>query len=74
MNWKTYWTNWLQKLITQLISVKVWVIMISTILVIAKIITPTIYSTIIITVIGIKGAYTVAGIAKNKIDKLERGD
>lgn len=74
MNWKEYWHNWSQKLFTQLISIKVWVIVITTILVITQVIADGVYATIIVCVLGIKGAYTVAGIVKDKITKLERGD
>jgi len=73
MTWKNYMTYWIRKLLTQLISIKVWLMAAATILVIKNIITPATYTTIVTTVIAIKGAYTVAGVVRDKIT-VEKGE
>jgi len=66
MEWKIFWHNWLQKLITQFISVKVWILTATFVFVSAGFITPGVFSAVILGVIGIKGAFTIADIIKNK--------
>lgn len=72
MNWKLFWNGFLQKLITQLISIKVWVMAALFLFVGFQLITPAIFATVMGTVLGIKGAYAVAGILKNKNEDVIR--
>lgn len=70
-----YWDLWLQKLFAQLISIKVWILALITILLLTAVITNTQFITILGIVMGLKGAFSVAEVwqkkgSNNMIDKV----
>jgi len=69
------WDMWFQKLFGQLISVKLWVMALITILLVMGFITNAQFATIIGVVMGLKGAFSVADVwkrqgSRNMLDKI----
>lgn len=60
------WDQWFQKLFSQFISVKVWVILISVFLVLNGNITGGEFTTIISIIMGVKGGFAIADVWKKK--------
>jgi hypothetical protein len=58
------WDIWLQKLFGQLISVKIWIIALITILLSVSLITSTQFAAILGIVMGMKGIFSVADVWK----------
>lgn len=57
-----FWDAWFKKLFAQFISVKVWVLVLITALLIADFITATIFGTLFSIIMGLKGAFQVAEV------------
>lgn len=70
-----YWDMWLQKLFAQLISVKLWIIALITILLATALITNIQFASILGIIMALKGAFSVANVWKKNgsddiIDKI----
>ena len=65
-----YWDLWFQKLFAQLISVKIWIIALITILLYMNKITNTQFATILGVIMGLKGTFQVAQVWKKKTDDM----
>ena len=65
MDWSVFWKSWWQKFLTQLISIKVWVLLAAFIFVALKLITIAAFTTIVSLILGVKGAYYIAGVRRN---------
>ena len=73
MNWSEFWKGFLQKILTQLVSIKVWILAASFIFVGLELITVAAFTAIVSLILGIKGAYYIADVVKDKAkDIIER--
>lgn len=61
-----YWDLWLQKLFAQMISIKVWIIALITILLKLALITNIQFASILGIIMALKGAFSVADVWKKK--------
>ena len=57
-----YWDQWLQKLFSQVISVKLWIIALITILLKMALITNVQFASILGIIVALKGSFQVAGV------------
>lgn len=57
-----YWDQWFQKLFAQLISVKLWIITLITILLCTSLITNIQFASILGIIVALKGAFQTAGV------------
>jgi len=62
---------WFQKLFAQIISVKVWVMVLITVLLVAGIITSVEFASLFGIIMGFKGAFSVAEVWKNTPTEIE---
>ncbi|KKN59921.1 hypothetical protein LCGC14_0537460 [marine sediment metagenome] len=69
-----YWDQWLQKLFSQSISIKVWIITLITILLCYGLITSIQFASILGIITGMKGVFSAADVWKRKgtIDIIDR--
>ena len=65
MEWSVFWKSWWQKFLTQLISIKVWVLLAAFIFVALKLISIVAFTTVVSLILGVKGAYYIAGVRRN---------
>jgi len=68
-----FWDMWLQKLFAQIISVKVWVMTLITILLVVGLLTSIQFASIIGIIMGLKGTFRVAEVWRNDFDEIESG-
>ena len=61
-----YWDIWLQKFFAQMISVKIWIIILITILLSTTLITNMQFASILGIIMALKGSFAVAEVWKNK--------
>ena len=59
-----FWDMWFQKIFSQLISVKIWIITLITILLVVGLITDIQFASILGIIMGLKGAFSVADVWK----------
>ncbi len=60
-----FWDVWFQKLFAQVISVKIWIIALITILLATSLISSAQFATILGIIMGLKGTFQVASVWKN---------
>ena len=61
-----FWDSWLQKLLSQMISVKLWIIVLITVLLGIGLITNIQFAAILGIIMGMKGVFSAASVWKNK--------
>lgn len=67
-----FWDQWFQKLFAQLISVKIWVMALITVLLVAGLITNVQFASILGIIMGLKGAFQTAAVWKENDSVVER--
>lgn len=63
-----FWDLWFQKLFAQIISIKMWVLALITVLLVMDFITATIFGTLFGIIMGLRGAFQVAEVWRNPGD------
>lgn len=63
-----FWDLWFQKLFAQIISIKIWVLALITVLLVMEFITATIFGTLFGIIMGLRGAFQVAEVWRNPDD------
>lgn len=64
-----FWAKWLNKLFSLFVSVKILVIVLTTVLLVAKIISEATWRAVVITVVGTRGIIEVYAIRRNNNNK-----
>lgn len=66
-----YWDMWFQKLFAQLISVKIWIMALITVLLAVGLITSIEFASLFGVIMGLKGAFNLAEVWKSSPSELE---